>query len=266
MARAGAIVARRPGSVNHSSHDLPGFCAKRFAYDTGAMLRDETAFQISDECAELGLVVGVLMLRDVAIAESPAALRRSIQSSSDEVRRRFSGVAAIREAPEVQAFRRIYEAVGVNPNRHAPACQRLLEMVWKKGDLPSINTLVDLYNLVSIEGLLSLGAHDLGEVALPIHLRIASRDESFTPLGSHGGHDVRRGEFAYFDARQRVVCRLDLVQADFSKITARTSGAFLIVEGTRVHDRQAFEKASNALMKLAADYCGGTADIVSWPF
>src|SRR5258705_390814 len=163
MARAGAIVARPLGPVNHSSHDLSGFCTERFAYDTGAMLRDETVFQISDECAALGLLVGVMLLRDVAIAESPATLRRSIQSSAGEVRRRFSGVAAIREAPEVQAFRRIYEAVGVNPTRHAPACQRLLEMVWRKGDLPSINTLVDFYNMVSIEGLLSLGAHDLRE-------------------------------------------------------------------------------------------------------
>jgi DNA/RNA-binding domain of Phe-tRNA-synthetase-like protein len=230
------------------------------------MLRDETVFQISDECVALGLLAGVIMLRDVAIAESPATLRRAIQSSADEVRRRFNGVAAIRDAPEVQAFRRIYEAVGVNPARHAPACERLLEMVWKRRDLPRINTLVDLYNMVSVEGLLSLGAHDLEAVALPIHLRIASRDESFAPLGSYGGGDVRRGEFAYFDARQRVVCRLDLVQAEFSKITARTSGAVLIVEGTRAHDRQIFEKASHALMKLASDYCGGTAEIVSWPF
>jgi len=38
------------------------------------------------------------------------------------------------------------------------------------------------------------------------------------------------------------------------------------VEGTQAPDQQTFEKASNALMGLASDYCGGTAEIVSWPF
>ena len=231
----------------------------------GAMLRDETVFRISDECAELGLLVGVMILRGVAIGDSPADLRGSIQSSAEEVRGRFSGVAAIRETPEVKAFRRIYQAVGVNPNRHPPACQRLLEMAWRRGDLPRINTLVDLYNMVSIRCLLSLGAHDLGRVTLPIRLGIAARDESFTPLGSFGGEDVRRGEFAYVDARHRVLCRLDLVQADVSKITPETSDAILIVEGTRAHDRQIFEKASEALLRLTSDHCGGTAEIVVWP-
>src|SRR5258706_3215582 len=94
--------------------------AIRFAI-LGAVLRDETVFKIADERAELGLLVGVMVLRDITIAESPSDLRRSIQSSAGEVRHRFSDVAAIREAAEVQAFRRIYEAVGVNPNRHAPA-------------------------------------------------------------------------------------------------------------------------------------------------
>jgi len=232
----------------------------------GAMLRDETAFQISDECAELGLRVGVMVLRDIAIGDSPTDLRRSIQSSAGEVRRRFSDIAAIRDTAEVQAFRRIYQAVGVNPNRHAPACQRMLEMAWRRGDLPRINTLVDLYNMVSIECLFSLGAHDLREVDLPLRLGMAARDESFTPLGSYGGEDLRCGEFAYFDARQRVVCRLDLVQADFTRITALTTDALLIVEGTPAHDQQTFEKASNALRTLAAGYCGGRSEIVVWPF
>ena len=231
----------------------------------GAMLRDDSVFQISDECAELGLMVGVMMLHSVAIGESSANLRRSIQSSAEEVRRRFSSVAAIREAPEVLAFRRIYEAVGVNPNKHAPACQRLLEMAWKRGDLPRINTLVDLYNMVSIQCLLSLGAHDLGSVTLPIHLGIAAGDQSFRPLGSYGGENVRRGEFTYCDARHRVVCRLDLVQADFSKIAAQTCEAVLIVEGTRAHDQWIFEKAASAVTQLVSDYCGGTAEIVTWP-
>jgi DNA/RNA-binding domain of Phe-tRNA-synthetase-like protein len=139
-------------------------------------------------------------------------------------------------------------------------------MAWKRGDLPRINSLVDLYNMVSVDCLLSLGAHDLAAVDLPVHLNVASHDETFTPLGSYGSEEVSRGEFAYFDARQRVICRLDLVQAEFSKITARTSNALLIIEGTGVHDQQIFETASRRLLELATAHCGGSGEIVAWPF
>jgi DNA/RNA-binding domain of Phe-tRNA-synthetase-like protein len=230
------------------------------------MRGDGTIFQMSEACADLGLLAGIIVLREVAIGESPAELRGLIASAARRARGRFADAAAIRAAPEVLSFRRMYQAVGVNPNRHAPACERLLEMAWRRGNLPSINALVDIYNMVSVECGLSLGAHDLGAITLPIHLDMASRDESFVPLGSYGGGAVRRGEFAYFDGQRRIICRLDLVQAEFSKVTARSSDVVVIVEGTRAHRPEIFEQACSALTTLIAKYCGGRAEIAAWPF
>jgi DNA/RNA-binding domain of Phe-tRNA-synthetase-like protein len=230
------------------------------------MYDDDAVFRLSEECKQLGLVVAVMMLRGVTIGRSSPAERTAVQMVADGVRRRFETVAEIRRAPQLSDFRRMYEEVEVNPNRHTPACERLVEMAFKRGDLPSINALVDLYNMVSVECLLSCGAHDLAEVELPIELRVSAGDKSFTALGSFGGGHVRRGEFAYFDARGRVICRLDLVQADFSKITGQTRNALLILEGTGSHDEEAFKKARSMVVTSAAEYCGASAEIVVWPF
>jgi DNA/RNA-binding domain of Phe-tRNA-synthetase-like protein len=220
-------------------------------------------FQISDACVRIGLRVAVLVLRGVAIGGSGPSLRQRIAEAAAEVRRRFTDIAAIRDAPEVRAFTRIYESVGANPRRQTPSCQRLLESIWKRGDLPRINSLVDAYNLVSVESRLSLGAHDLGRVELPVHLRIVDGDEPFTPLGASRSGAVKSGEFAYVDARGRVICRLDHVQAEFSKVTERTSDALVIVEGTCVHTPDAFTAASHSLVELARQECGGSADVIS---
>ena len=59
---------------------------------------------------------------------------------------------------------------------------------------------------------------------------------------------VAVGEYGYVDAKDRVLCRLDVLQADFSKVTAGTVNALLIIEGTTAHSpdllRQTFADAS----------------------
>ena len=138
--------------------------------------------------------------------------------------------------------------------------ERLLGHALKRGDLPAINTLVDAYNLVSIRSLCSLGAHDLDTIALPVNLRLLTGRESFTPLGRSSPYSVTAGEFAYVDARDRVLCRLDLLQADFSKVTHNTRNAFLIIEATSGHRPELLQRASAYATTLITRHCGGTAD------
>src|ERR671922_220908 len=55
------------------------------------------------------------------------------------------------------------------------------------------------------------------------------------PLGRAEPQSVAAGEYGYVDARGRLLCRLDVVQADFSKVTADTVNALLIIEGNPAH-------------------------------
>ena len=54
----------------------------------------------------------------------------------------------------------------------------------KKGDIPSINCLVDIGNLVSIRYALPVAIFDLRGVSGTICVRLATGDERFTELGS----------------------------------------------------------------------------------
>ena len=223
-------------------------------------MRYNPVLQVTDECAAVGLVAGAVVLRGLTVGDSTDALRGAIGAAASRVRQRFESLAALRETPEIQAFRAVYRAVGANPNRHVPACQRLLELAWTRRDLPRVNSLVDLYNLVSVDNLLSVGAHDLGRVRLPIRLAITPQDETFTPLGSTAVSRAKQGEFVYLDATGRVICRLDHVQAEFSKITTETISAVVILQGTRAHDPARVAEASRALIDLARQHCGAMVD------
>src|SRR5262249_28840347 len=160
------------------------------------------------------------------------ALDEEIAHAVQAIRSRYAVPSAIRGLQEVAAFGDLLRQVGVNPKREQPSIEKLLGYVLKRGDLPRINSLVDAYNLVSVRTLCSLGAHDLDRFAPPATLRLLTGSESFTPLGSDKPVSVTPGEFGYVDAMNRVLCRLDVLQAEFSKVTMHTVNALLIVEAT----------------------------------
>src|SRR5262249_11950821 len=137
----------------------------------------------------------------------------------------------------------------------------LLGYVLKRGDLPRINSLVDAYNLVSVRTLCSLGAHDLDRFAPPATLRLLTGSESFTPLGGDKPVSVTPGEFGYVDAMNHVLCRLDVLQAEFSKVTMQTVNALLIVEATARHAPGLMQRARDDAIELITRHCGGTVEV-----
>ena len=128
-----------------------------------------------------------------------------------------------------------------------------------------MNSLVDAYNLVSVRTHCSLGAHDLDRVAVPVELRLFRGDESFRPLGSDEDQQVNRGEFGYVDAMDRIICRLDSLQAAFSRVTLDTVNVLLIIEATTAHGAQQVAEAFAETTALVDRYCGGTAEVVAQP-
>jgi len=216
-------------------------------------------FRVAEECFAMGLRAGAIVFRGVRVERASAALRAEILREAAGVRLRFPGLTAIRSSTEVQPFHNILRKAGANPRRDQNSVERLLTFAFKKGDLPKINNLVDAYNLVSLRTGLSLGAHDLDRITLPVTLRLLTGAELFIPLGSTEPVAVNAGEFGYVDGQQRLLCRLDVVQADFSKVTETTRNVLLFVEGTAVHTAELLSSTVERVIGEVTRHCGGTA-------
>lgn len=220
-------------------------------------------FHVAKECIDLGLRAGAIVFRNVHIADASPALRAEAASAVEEIQARFADAYAGRAASEVVAYHDILRAVGANPRREPPSVDRLLTLALKRGHLPVLNNLVDAYNLISLRSLCSLGAHDLDLLALPVELRLLTGSETFTPLGRDQSQPISPGEYGYVDARCRVLCRLDVVQAEFSKVTANTRNVLLIIEGNTTHPSEFLHQVFRETIELVTRHCGGTAEIVA---
>jgi DNA/RNA-binding domain of Phe-tRNA-synthetase-like protein len=222
-------------------------------------------FVVAEDCVRLGLRAGAIVFRNVHIVAAVPALRSEIARQVQAIRARFATPAAVRSSPAVARFQEILRRVGVNPRQEQPSVERLLNFALKRGDLPAVNSLVDAYNLISVRRFCSLGAHDLDRIALPVALRLLTGRESFTPLGRDSEVAVVPGEFGYVDSRDRVLCRLDVLQAEFSKVTPATANVLLIVEGTADHPPEVLRQVSAEVTELVTQHCGGTAEVIAFP-
>jgi len=221
-------------------------------------------FVVAKDCLRPGLRAGAMIFRDLRVAPSASTQRAEIAKEAASVRSRYPNLAAIRADPLVAGFHAVSRQVGVHPKTDRCSLEKLLAYAFKRGDLPQINNLVDAYNLVSIRTSCSLGAHDLDKITLPVSLRLLDGSESFTPLGSDQPTETRAGEFGYVDAANRLLCRLDVLQADFSKVTEATVNALVIVEGTTAHGAQLMRQAFADLAEVVTRYCGGAGDVIAW--
>jgi DNA/RNA-binding domain of Phe-tRNA-synthetase-like protein len=222
-------------------------------------------FVVTEDCVRLGLRAGAIIFRNVRVAPADPVLRADTAREAEAIRVAFPDAAGVRSIPEAVQFQELLRKVGVNPRREQPSVERLLTFALKRGDLPAINSLVDAYNLVSVRTFCSLGAHDLDRIGLPVSLRLLTGGESFTPLGRDAPVPVRAGEYGYVDAADRVLCRLDILQADFSKVTTATTNVLLIVEGSAGHSPDLLARAFAEVTERVTRHCGGTAEVVAFP-
>ena len=217
-----------------------------------------TSFDVAPECRALGLRAGAILFRDLNIAPASAQLREAIDSTAKRIHDSFQDQQAIRSHPALQRIHEILRSLGSHPRRHPPSTEKLLQFARTKLTLPAINNLVDCYNLVSLQSLCSLGAHDLDRLSLPVRLQQFTTEEAFIPLGSTESQSVLGGEFGYVDQEGRVLCRLDSLQADFSKVTADTRRAILIVEATDASPTNVLTELLQSTANEVLQHCGGT--------
>jgi len=79
----------------------------------------------------------------------------------------------------VAAVRTMYKRTGVDPTKTRPSSEALLRRVRKGGELPRINSAVDVVNWCSMESQLPFGLYDVDRLHGPVTLRLGRPGEEY---------------------------------------------------------------------------------------
>lgn len=124
------------------------------------------------------------------------------------------------------------------------------------------NKAVDIYNILSIESKLCLGAHDIDKVDGNVTLKITDGTEKFLPLGSEELKPVKAGEYSFVDNNNEVICWLDISQVDKTKVTEDSKNVLYLIIGNKETTDEELEKVTNNLISLTTKFASGKATIV----
>lgn len=192
-----------------------------------------TSFRYDPEIIERypSIVGGALLVRGVSNGSAPDALSDAFRAEQAAALERL-GSTPLSEVPSLSAWRRAFRAFGVDPTAYRSAAEALLRRLTKQGSIPSINTLVDVGNLVSIRHALPVAVFDLASIAGGLTVRFAAGDESFTDLGSGSVESPEPGEVIFIDAAGHVAARRWCWrQSAESASSATTTDVLVTVEG-----------------------------------
>ena len=207
-----------------------------------------------------GLIGGVIVGKGMANGPTSAALRDIYLNEQAAVKARI-GNTPLSELPSLKAWRRAFSAFGVSPTKYRSAAEALLRRLTKKGDIPSINTLVDIGNLVSIRYALPVAIFDTREITTPITVHYSEGSERYAELASGETMHPDLGEVIFSDMTKMVVARRWCWrQSATSAASDATTDAVITVEAHHDNGRVDIESALADLLALLAQHAGGQYD------
>lgn len=200
---------------------------------------------------------GVILLQDFTNCPSPFALLETYLAEQSRVAAQI-GEKPLSEIPALAAWRGAFRQFGVDPTKYRSAAESLLRRLTKKGDIPSINSLVDLCNLISIRWGLPVAAFDLHQLAGPITVHFASGSETFTPHDTSESEQPSRGEVIFSDPSNLVLARRWCwKQSVKSAVDLETTDAIITIEAQHPAGKTDIHAALNLLKELLEKFLAG---------
>lgn len=204
------------------------------------------------------IVGGVIVAKGMTNAPTTDRLRQRYQAEQEAVKTRI-GDTALSEIESLNAWRRAFSTFGVSPTQYRSAAEALLRRLTKKGDIPSINTLVDIGNMVSIRYALPIAIVDTRHIEGVVTVHYSDGTENYTELGNDAVLHPDVGEVIFSDVNKMVIARRWCWrQSESSAATDSTTDAFITIEGHHDKAKADVQNAIHDLIDLLKTYAGGS--------
>ena len=203
------------------------------------------------------LVAGVIVVGGMRNPPTSPDLLEANLREQEAVKTKI-GSTPLSELASLSAWRRAISAFGVSPTKYRSAAEALLRRLTKKGDIPSINTLVDIGNLVSIRYGLPVAIFDTREIQGAITVHYSDGSEKYMELGNDEIIHPEVGEVIFSDEKKMVVARRWCWrQSATSAANESTSRAVITVEAHHEDGKADIENALSDLLDLLSKFAGG---------
>jgi DNA/RNA-binding domain of Phe-tRNA-synthetase-like protein len=221
----------------------------------------ELYYSIADEVFSKfpGYVRGVVIAHQVHNGDSPPELVAMLREAEGSLRQKTS-LEQIAAHPNIAAWREAFRQMGVKPSEFRSSIEALGRRALREQQLPSINALVDIGNILSLRHLAPAGGHAIDVLTGDITLRPATGQEIFVPFGEApdaAPEHPNPGEIVFVEGNTVLTRRWVWRQSNHT-LTLPTSSAYeLNIDGLPPVTSAEVEQICQEGVELIQRFCGG---------
>ena len=204
-----------------------------------------------------GLKIGVITCNNIDNTNLKNSISEETEETKAHIKNKFADVE-LASYPVIRKWRDIYKSFGEKKSRSS--IEALIRRLLNGHDIPSINPIVDIYNMLSLKYEVPCGGEDIDTINDDIELTYANGTESFICLGSTEEEHPNEGEIVY-KSGNTVMCRnFNYRESDITKLTEDTKNCVLVIESV-IADNADLENALKELSQMVEENLGGTTKI-----
>jgi DNA/RNA-binding domain of Phe-tRNA-synthetase-like protein len=207
-----------------------------------------------------GYVRGVVLAYDVSNRPAPEELLALSREAEASVRARVEP-AAVADHPRIKSWRDAYRAFGAKPSEYRSSVEAMARRALRSDALPSINALVDIGNVVSLQYLVPAGAHAIDVVDEDLALRPATGAEKFQALGSDIVEHPDPGEIIFVEGDRVLTRRWTWRQGVHTLTVPESRAVEFNIDGLPPVTATEVEDICEATAHLVRRFCGGRTRI-----
>ena len=151
--------------------------------------------------------------------------------------------------PYLRGYRNLHRLFEINDESLVPAPESLIKAYLQHGTLRSFGSMIDLYNTVSLNHLISAGAHDADQLGNSVELSRNLGTEKFRALGQKKKLTLPENEYSYKTNLGRPICRLECKQSNDTKLREKTKKWLFVLQGNGEITASALHAAGGDLIK-----------------
>jgi DNA/RNA-binding domain of Phe-tRNA-synthetase-like protein len=203
-------------------------------------------------------VRGVAVCTGVSNGPSPPELVAMLREQEGALRARFASVELLAADPRITCWKAAFKAFGMDPKDYRPSMEAMARRVLKSQELPSINALVDIGNVLSLKHLIPMGGHATDFVRENFSLRVADGSEEFVPFGSEIMEHPDAGEIILADGNTVITRRWIWRQGNHTLTLPATKALEFNMDAMPPTTKADVEKIGEELSALVRKFCGGS--------
>jgi DNA/RNA-binding domain of Phe-tRNA-synthetase-like protein len=216
-------------------------------------------FSVQKELFDLfpDLSLGVVVATGIDNTRTVQEIGTLLLQATEEMRKSFN-VDKAQDHPRIKPWRNAFAKLGISGSKFPSSVESMARRILKGDPFPRINSLVDLYNSLSIRFLVPMGGHDLDTLEGRVELGFAEGWEPFTPMGGGETVTVPKGELVYRDRREVLTRNWVWRQCEKDKATEKTRNIFIPMDVLGEVGKEVAGTIIEDLSSLIPRFLGGT--------